>query len=86
MRQVSHKVSVDAHLYQLSLRTEYVNEFDTHGLYIEGCVLTQIEKDLQTVDVEEFTCKLTRAIAIVVTLVKEQDFEEFEHLHVEAGT
>ena len=58
MAQVGHQVCVYAHVYLLSLLAQHVDQLDTHGLDVERSVLTQVQKDLQTIDIKELAGEL----------------------------
>ena len=85
MAEVCHEIGVDAHLDELGLRAQDVNELDAHSLDVERGILAQVKEDLQAIDVQEPTGELTRAGTIVVAPVEQQHLEQLEHLHVEAS-
>ena len=58
MTQVGHQVCVYAHVYQLRLLAQHVDQLNAHGLDVERSVLTQVQKDLQAIDIKEFAREL----------------------------
>ena len=51
------------------MRTYQFNQLNAHGFHVKGCILTEEEQDLKTVNVEELACELTGTCTVVVFFV-----------------
>ena len=74
MAQIGDQVRINAHMNELRVRADQVNQLDAHGLDVEACILAEEEQDLQTIHIKELTGKLTRACTLIVSLVKQEHF------------
>ena len=86
MAQVGHQVCVYAHVYLLSLLAQHVDQLNAHRLDVERRVLTQVQKDLQAIDIKELAREFTWTSTVVVILIKQQHMQQLEHLYMKAST